>query len=292
MPFTFKLSKRLARIKAAWLLLPIAALVIASCDLRPRGSGTGVDGAVTQVFVSPDSLILDPLQSYQFHVFGRTQAGDSVPVSVRWSASAGLITSGGMYTADTSANDVMVTAMLTTSTISGTSSVKKRRLVRIVINPKSTTISVGGFQQFSAFGVKNTGDSVNVTVSYSATGGTILSAGGYTAGQTAGSYRAIAKQNGGSLADTSGVPVSAVAPPPPPPPPPPSAPGTVNDLAVGTVTDSSVTLSFTEVSDGTGLPAAYDVRWAAGTISWPSALNVTRGSCTTPVVGLTIGTRR
>src|SRR6266702_6731739 len=131
MPFTFKLSKRLARIKAASLLLPIAALVIASCDLRLRGSGTGVDGAVAQVFVSPDSLILDPLQSYQFHAFGRTQAGDSVPVSVRWTASAGLITSSGMYTADTSANDVLVTAMLTTSTTSGTSNVKKRRLIQI-----------------------------------------------------------------------------------------------------------------------------------------------------------------
>ena len=105
MPFTFKLSKRLARIKAA-SFVPIIATLLASCDLQPRGSGTGVDNPVTQVFVFPDSLILDPLQSYQFHVFGRTQVGDSVPVSVRWSASAGPISSGGVYTADTSAADV------------------------------------------------------------------------------------------------------------------------------------------------------------------------------------------
>src|SRR6266516_8052601 len=38
-------------------------------------------------------------------------------------------------------------------------------------------------------------------------------------------------------------------------------PGSVTDLAVAGATDSSVTLSFTEANDGTGLPAAYDVRW-------------------------------
>src|SRR6266704_6156594 len=210
MPFTFTLSQRLARIKAASLLLPAAALVIASCDLRPRGSGTGVDNPVTQVFVSPDSLILDPLQSYQFHVFGRTQAGDSVTVSVRWSASAGLITSSGMYTADTSANDVLVTAMLTTSTTSGTSNVKKRRLIQIVINPATSSVLTGAMQQFTAYGRRNTGDSVSVSVTYSATGGIISGSGAYTAGQTAGTYRAIAKQNGSSLADTSVVTVTAV----------------------------------------------------------------------------------
>ena len=200
MPFTFKLSKRLARIKGASLLLPVAALVVASCDLRQRGSGTGVDAAATQVFVSPESLILDPLQSYQFHVFGRTQAGDSVPVSVNWGASAGAISGSGMYTADTSAADVVVTATLSSSTVKGTSNVKKRRLVLVIINPKTTTLSAGGSQQFDAYGVRNTGDSVAVSVTFSATGGIISSAGTYTAGQTAGTYRVMAKQNGGSLA--------------------------------------------------------------------------------------------
>src|SRR6266704_2517419 len=213
MPFTFKLSQRLARIKAASLLLPAAALVIASCDLRPRGSGTGVDNPVTQVFVYPDSLILDPLQSYQFHVFGRTQAGDSVTVSVRWSASAGLITSSGMYTADTSANDVLVTAMLTTSTTSGTSNVKKRRLIQIVINPATSSVLTGAMQQFTAYGRRNTGDSVSVSVTYSATGGIISGSGAYTAGQTPGAYQVTAKQNGGSLTDTAAVTVASAPPP-------------------------------------------------------------------------------
>src|SRR3989442_4210656 len=41
-------------------------------------------------------------------------------------------------------------------------------------------------------------------------------------------------------------------------------PGTVSDLAVAGVTDTSVTLSFTEVSDGAGQPASDEIRWAVG----------------------------
>jgi len=143
MPFTFKLSKRLALIKAASLLLPVAALVIASCDIRPRSS-TGVDNPVAQIVVYPDTLTLDPQQSFQFRVFGRTQVGDSVPVSVRWETSAGTISAFGVYTADTSAADAVVTATFSSATVTGTSKVRKRRFVKLVINPKNTTLpSVG-----------------------------------------------------------------------------------------------------------------------------------------------------
>ncbi|HXO86779.1 MAG TPA: hypothetical protein VN803_14755, partial [Gemmatimonadales bacterium] len=186
-----------------------ALALLAACEIPIR---SGVDNSVTQVVVYPDTLTLDPFQNFQFRVFGRTETGDSVPVSVQWVASAGSISQGGMYTADTSATDVVVTATLTNATVSGTSRVKKRRLVKLLINPKSSTLAVGGFQQFVVYGLKNTGDSVSVSVTYSATGGTIAGSGAYTAGQTAGSYRVIANQNGGALADTSAVTVTA--PPP------------------------------------------------------------------------------
>src|SRR6266545_2499188 len=366
MPFTFKLSQRLARMRLAALTFPAAAAVLTACDMQ-RNPGTGVDDPVTQVIVSPDSLMLDPLQSYQFHVFGRTQAGDSVPVSVRWAASAGPITQSGMYTADTSAADVLVTATLSTSAVNGTSSVKKRRLIQIVINPKNTVMPVGGVQQFAVYGRKNTGDSVNVYVTYGATGGAISGSGAYTAGQTAGAYQVIARQSGGSLADTSAVtveivPVASVAVSPASATVPVGQtvqlaatpkdasgnalsgrvvmwttsnaavgtvnasglvtgvtagsatitatsegqggtaaitvtatvtnPGAVANLTVASVTTNSVTLSFTEVTDGTGQPASYDIRWAAGTLSWPSATSVAQGICTVPVAGTAIGATR
>lgn len=71
-----------------------------------------------------------------------------------------------------------------------------------------------------------------------------------------------------------------------------TAPSAVSDLVVAATTDSSVTLSFTEVNDGTGAPASYEVRLAAGTISWGSAAPVVSGSCSTPLAGTSIGTRR
>src|SRR5205814_4107300 len=48
----------------------------------------------------------------------------------------------------------------------------------------------------------------------------------------------------------------------------PSAPGTVTNLAAGGATDSSVTLSFNEVSAETGRAASYGVRCAVALSSW------------------------
>jgi hypothetical protein len=69
-------------------------------------------------------------------------------------------------------------------------------------------------------------------------------------------------------------------------------PGTVTDLTVSAATDTSVTLAFTEVNDGTGKPASYDIRLAAGTLSWGSAAEVTGGSCASPGAGTAIGVMR
>ena len=68
-------------------------------------------------------------------------------------------------------------------------------------------------------------------------------------------------------------------------------PSPVNDLAVASVADTSATLTFTQVDDGLGSPASYDVRFAVASIAWGSAASVARGSCATPVGGTAIGAR-
>src|SRR2546428_7567985 len=213
MPFTSKLSKRLAVMKA-WLPLAAAtaragSALLVACELVPHPTGP-TSGAVVQIVVRPDSVALDPQQTQPFRAFGRTAAGDSVPATVRWSTSGGTITSSGMYTADTSANDALVTASLSTSQVSGTANVKKKRVVQILVSPASAILPEGGGQQFTAYGRKNTGDSVSVNVSYAATGGTITQSGFYTAGQAVGNFHVTAKQNGGSLTDSSAVSVIAM----------------------------------------------------------------------------------
>ena len=63
------------------------------------------------------------------------------------------------------------------------------------------------------------------------------------------------------------------------------SPGTVSDLNVSATTDATATLSFSQVDDGTGQPAKYDVRYASGPMAWGSAASVANGSCATPLTG-------
>src|SRR3989442_15653553 len=93
---------------------------------------------------------------------------------------------------------------------SGTDSVKKKRVVQILVSPASAVLAEGGGQQFTAYGRKNTGDSVSVNVSFTATGGTITQSGFYTAGQAVGNFHVTAKQNGSILTDSSAVSVIAM----------------------------------------------------------------------------------
>jgi hypothetical protein len=72
--------------------------------------------------------------------------------------------------------------------------------------PGSITLASAATKQFSAYGRTTAGDSVAVSVVFTATGGTVTAQGLYTAGPTAGSFRVIATAEG--LADTSVVTVT------------------------------------------------------------------------------------
>jgi hypothetical protein len=63
----------------------------------------------------------------------------------------------------------------------------------------------------------------------------------------------------------------------------------VSDLRVTVINATDMTLTFTEVQNGIGAPATYDVRLATPTIDWGAALAVTSGTCSTPVAGTTVG---
>jgi len=231
--------------------------LVAACNLdRNR---LGPDGTVSGVFVTPDTVMLDPLQAFQFHVFGRGTAGDTLSVNAAWSATAGSITQTGMYTADTSENDVAVTASIPLSgvTLSGTSLVQKRRVVAITLTPSSASLATGAAQQFAALGVRNSGDTVPVNASYSATGGTINSSGLFTAGSAAGTYRVIASDNRHRLADTSVVTVMTV-------PAAPVASVTISPNPVALGVGSTALLSATP-RDSAGNPLT------GRTISWSSS---------------------
>ena len=84
MPFTFKLSQRLARIRWVALLLTTAAL--AACE-KPVGL-TEVTSTLSRLVVSPKVLTLRPNQTADFMAVGLTNAGDTATVAVNWSVTS------------------------------------------------------------------------------------------------------------------------------------------------------------------------------------------------------------
>jgi len=240
--------------------------LLAACErvLGPT-QPTQPSAAVVQVVTSPDIVTLDPYQTQQFLAYGRTQAGDTVAVVVSWSVSGGRITSGGLYTTDSIAGTYLVTATTqvtasapaatpASTTVSGSSQVRNRGpLTQVILTPATASVTVGKTLQFAAYGGKKNGDSVAVTVAYSATGGTISAAGLYTAGQSAGTYRVIATQSGGTLADTAAVTLSSV----------PVASVTVSPTAASLTVGATTQLTAT-AKDSTGtVLTGREVTWAS-----------------------------
>src|SRR5262245_44253962 len=62
-------------------------------------------------------------------------------------------------------------------------------------------------------------------------------------------------------------------------------PSEVTDLAAVGTSDSSVSLSFTDVDDGAGQPARYEIRYAESAASLAEAAAVRGGSCSGVVSG-------
>ena len=85
-------------------------------------------------------------------------------------------------------------------------------LSSIEISPASATIQAAATQQFSATGHYSDGSSASVTVSWSATGGTVSASGLYTAGSVPGTFQVVATEQGGSISGAAPVTVTAVPP--------------------------------------------------------------------------------
>ena len=102
----------------------------------------------------------------------------------------------------------------TSAPIVQTPTTQNPTLTRITLTPPTTSLVAGGNVQFNVTGTLSNGTTQPVSVSYSATGGTISNTGLYVAGSTAGTYRVIATAAGGQ-ADTSSVVITAATTPPP-----------------------------------------------------------------------------
>ena len=218
-----------------------SALVIVGSGLGTGATPvTGTDGAMSavvsgaQVVLLPSTLSLAPGGKQQFSAVGRySGATYSIPASsLTWQASGGSITSGGYYTAPASSGSYRVIARVVDSRLAApvadttivtvgsvtTAPAPSPTLSSVVLTPATATVAAGATQQLTAQGKMSDGSTAAVAVTYAATGGTVSTSGLYKAGTTAGSYRVIAVQQGGTKADTSAITVTTTATAPTPPP--------------------------------------------------------------------------
>ena len=98
MPFLFKLSKRVARLKHRVVVLSTGLLAIVTlfaCE-KPAGiTAPGTDpgtGSVTRLVISPKLLSLRQNQVADFTAVALTTSGDTAGVAVDWSVTSGGIT--------------------------------------------------------------------------------------------------------------------------------------------------------------------------------------------------------
>jgi hypothetical protein len=174
------------------------------------------NATLTSIQVNPTTLSVLVGGTQQFNVVGFMSDGTQVAVPVAWSVSGGSITPTGFYTAPQTAGSYRVIAAAVSGGKADTTLVTVNpavTLTKINVTPSNSSILTGGIQQFVATGQLSNGGATAVTVNWSATGGTISSTGQYTAGNTVGTFRVIAVQQGGTLADTSAVVIQVLPPP-------------------------------------------------------------------------------
>jgi hypothetical protein len=139
--------------------------------------------AAVSVSISPASasILVNGTQQFTATVTGSSNT------AVTWSATAGSVSSSGLYTAPGTAGTYTVKATSVadnTKSASATVTVSTAPVVAVTISPTSASLLTNGTQQFTA---TVTGSS-NTVVTWSATGGSVSSSGLYTAPSTAGSY--------------------------------------------------------------------------------------------------------
>ena len=166
------------------------------------------------VVLSPDTATLKPAQARQFTASAELRDGSTASVGIVWTADGGVVDAGGEYVAGQVPGRYHVVAANVAGTLADTAAVvvdpTAPALVSLALTPATTSLNAGGSQQFALAGHYSDGSTAPVEAQYTASGGTITSAGLFTAGPLPGAYRVIAASAGG-LADTSEVAVAAPA---------------------------------------------------------------------------------
>jgi len=272
MPYLSKLVKRITMGVTPALLLTLAA-----CGSDGGNTVAPASPSLTEMIMTPAAVSLQPGDTQSFAVSGMWSNGATTAPQVSYSATGGTITTDGLYTAGGTAGTFQVIAAHRGGSKKDTSKVTLNppTLTKMTMTPATASLQTGATQQFAVSGVWSNGATTAPTVNYTATGGTITAGGLYTAGGTAGTFRVIAVQQGGTLADTSSVTLTAPAP---------------------TLTKMTMTPATASLQSGGTQQFAVSGLWSNGATTTP-AVNYTATGGTITVAGLytaggTVGTFR
>jgi hypothetical protein len=212
MTYTFKLARRLAVSRKFVVLTALALLAACMGDATaPDANPSSTPDSPVSLKVSPRSVTIETNQVIQFRGLTRNLRGDLVAMHVAWGSTGGSITAGGVFSSPV-VGTFKVTGRGRGWKHSDSSVVivvpPPSDVVRLGVTPGSVTLSPGATQAFTVTGYRGDGTTAAVGATWSATGGTVDPAGVYTADSVAGTYRVIATNTAGTLADTATVKIT------------------------------------------------------------------------------------
>jgi hypothetical protein len=123
MTYTFKLARRLARMKWLPMLFLTVLLACAVADTsEPGDPPPDLRTVASSIVISPDSVAADTGQAVFLHAWGLNRAGDSIGIASKWSASGGMVSNTGVFRAST-AGTYRVIARSPSGTLADTATV-------------------------------------------------------------------------------------------------------------------------------------------------------------------------
>ena len=150
-------------------------------------------------------------QQYQVMATYSDNATANVTTQATFTVTGGTV-AGGLYTAGNTPGTYQVSVSFQGRTANATVNIVPA-LLSIALQPASVTLQTGGTQQFRVIGQFSNGTAdITASAVFTATGGTITSAGNYSAGNTAGNYQVAAAAFGFNA--NASVTISAPAPAP------------------------------------------------------------------------------
>jgi hypothetical protein len=215
MTYTFKLARRLA-VSRHCIVLP-ALVLLAACmgdTTAPDGGGATSATAPTALQISPRTITIETNQLVQFRGQTRSWRGDLITIPLAWQTTGGTIKTDGTFSSGATGT-FKVTArgrgwkQVDSSTVVVVT--PTANIAKVSVSPGSATVDAGARHTFTATAYLADGAPVTAGFVWSATGGDVDPSGVYTAGNLGGTYRVIATNTAGTLADTAAVVVNPPA---------------------------------------------------------------------------------